>query len=323
MARLSHPEMNASPESWLFSVSEAPVEVVIATGAAPRRTRVSGKKALVAADNGQVLGIVGRGYRIVTNEEALELCRELCRQLQPGSSSVEWVLANATGPKSRSRVALDLKHRTHVLNLWDNPGGISEIHTPFVRVINSYNGRRALRFDVGFMRKHCSNGVIFEEKVATVHAPHTQEGIAKLDLADAARNFGELKQQFVECVGAIRGIALSDVESMEIVRTILGLPVVKDTASPAANEGAEELHHYVAALDARHRVELGENAYATFNTLTDFATRPPRSSVYRRETPTLQGVAGSWLKKLHDESQSAGFSIKQHVADLRVAITTA
>src|SRR5690606_8204993 len=130
---------------------------------------------------------------IVTNRDALDLCRRLCEQVFPDSNPGEWELADASGTKSRSRVALDIKHRTHVMNLWDNVGGTSDIHTPFMRVTNSYNGRRALRFDLGFMRKHCSNGVIFEEKVATVTAAHTKDALAKLDLSKMAADFEGLK----------------------------------------------------------------------------------------------------------------------------------
>jgi hypothetical protein len=40
-----------------------------------------------------------------------------------------------------------------------------------VRITNSYNGSRALQLDVGFLREHCGNGVIFEQQAATLPCP--------------------------------------------------------------------------------------------------------------------------------------------------------
>ena len=315
--------VNASPASWLFDVITAPVEVPVRSGGEVKHVRVPSKKALVAADTGQVVGIVGKDYRIVTNLEALELCRKLCTQVFPDSTPAEWELSDASGTKNRSRVALDLKHKTHVMNLWDNPGGISEVHTPFLRVTNSYNGRRALRFDLGFMRKHCSNGVIFEEKVATVTAAHTKDAIEKLYLAAAGRNFGDLKQRFIACLGTLRGIALTDAESLEIVRAVLALPVAREELSERTKVDIEQLDADLAALDARHRAEIGANAYAAFNTMTDFATRPPVSFLVRRDRSTLQGRAGAWLKSLHEAAGRPGFSIEDHLKTLRLRPTAA
>ena len=75
---------------------------------------------------------------------------------------------------------MDIHHRSHAMNLWGNGGGPSETFTPFVRITNSYNGSRALRIDVGFLREHCSNGLIFEQEAAKS---------AEYEDAEAARLF--------------------------------------------------------------------------------------------------------------------------------------
>ncbi len=310
------PPMIAPLHSWLFDVIEVPVEAAVPSPDGVRRVRILHKKALVAADTGQVVGVVGKDYRIVTNRDALDLCRRLCEQVFPDSTPGEWELAGASGTKSRSRVALDLKHRTHVMNLWDNAGGTSDVHTPFLRVTNSYNGRRALRFDLGFMRKHCSNGVIFEEKVATVTAAHTKDALAKLDLSKMAADFEGLKRSFSNCITTLRNITLTDCESLEIVRIVLGLPDLNDSRPTEVNVAVERVHGYVAGIDARHRTEMGGNAYATFNTLTDFATRPPTSIAVRRDRPTLQGRAGTWLKAIHEQVSRPSFKLNDHIEAL-------
>ena len=38
------------------------------------------------------------------------------------------------------------------------------------------------------MRKHCSNGVIFEEEVATIKASHSKEALAQLKIEITSRS---------------------------------------------------------------------------------------------------------------------------------------
>lgn len=62
------------PEAWLFDIEEAPVFTTITRrdelgGLTARKLPVPNKKALIAADGGDVLGVVGSGYRIFTNCE--------------------------------------------------------------------------------------------------------------------------------------------------------------------------------------------------------------------------------------------------------------
>jgi hypothetical protein len=298
--------------TWLFDVVEAPLEVLVTCKDSVRQARVPFKKAIAIKDSGQVLGVVGKNYRLVTNREALDLCMKLCQQVFPESKESEWELSDACGPKSRSRVALDLMHRTHVMNLWMNPGGISEVYTPFLRVINSYNGLRALRFDLGFMRKHCSNGVVFEEKVATVKAAHTRQGIAGIDLKKSLQNFEELRERFAGCLKSVRKVGLTETQSNLIVERVLQLPK-SDPEVEGPNE-VLQLREYVVHMDRRHRDELGGNAYATFNTMSDFATRPLSSKAMRSDRSSLQRRVGTWLNDFHAVASQPDFSLTTYLA---------
>jgi hypothetical protein len=55
-------------------------------------------------------------------------------------------------------------------------------------------------------------------------------------------------------------------------------------------------------LDAESRVhkyaeEMGANAYALFNAVTDFASRPPALHDFRRSQHSMQTQAGRWLRE--------------------------
>ena len=78
-----------------------------------------------------------------------------------------------------------------------------------------------------------------------------------------------------------------------------------------------------SALDAdlwhrseRYFRELGPNAYAVLNVLTDFASHPPENSRMRRDRPTLQRMAGRWLREFRDASKVPGFAMAEHIKGL-------
>ncbi|MDA1006922.1 MAG: DUF932 domain-containing protein, partial [Verrucomicrobia bacterium] len=167
---------------WLFGVDEAPVYATVTHKGVVRELRLPHKKALVAGDTGEVVGIVGSGYKVFTNQEAVELGFRFCHEAFPDTKPAEWTFVEGHGPRKRSWVAMDIHHQAHAMNLMGSRGKISELYTPFVRITNSYNGTRAVRLDVGFLRKHCDNGMIFEEEAATLRVPHTRRGILSLQL---------------------------------------------------------------------------------------------------------------------------------------------
>ena len=214
--------MNANPprRDWFFPIEEAPVFATVTRHGKACDVTVPHRKALVAADTGNIVGIVGAGYKVFTNQQAVTLCHKFCLEAFPDTTPAEWTFVEGHGPGTRSWAAMDIHHRAHAMNLWDN-GGHSEIFTPFVRITNSYNGSRALRIDVGFLRKHCSNGVIFEQEAATLTVPHTRQGIHSLKVARPFAGMAALSEEFRET----------------------------------------RLSGYFE--------EIGENAYAAFNTMTD------------------------------------------------------
>ena len=68
--------MNPNPprREWFFPIEEAPVLVTVTHKGSARDVRVPHKKALVAADTGDIVGIVGAGYKVFTNQQAVSLC---------------------------------------------------------------------------------------------------------------------------------------------------------------------------------------------------------------------------------------------------------
>jgi len=167
-------------------------------------------------------------------------------------------------------------------------------------VTNSFNGARALRFDIGFMRKHCSNGVIFEEEVATIKASHSKEALAQLKIEITSRSLPQMWDEFSKFLTSVRSISMT---------TDLRIQPAKPEDKKARAEGMKDLSVDLSTRLTGYQKELGSNAYAVFNTLTDIAARPPENPYFQKERDTIEKRSGRWLKELARQSQNAGFDL--------------
>jgi hypothetical protein len=183
------------------------------------------------------------------------------------------------------------------MNLMGN-GGPSDLYTPFVRITNSYNGTRALRVDVGFLREHCSNGVIFEQEAANLTVPHTRQGIHSLKVARPFDGMGELREKFCATLADIRGVAIEPEDARQLVRAVIGWPKLPEKPKDWETSDQSTLDADLTSRLRGYFQELGGNAYAAFNTMTDLAARPPQSPRFRRDLPTLERRAGAWLPSM-------------------------
>jgi hypothetical protein len=296
-------------QDLLFDVDQVPIEAVVGSNGCTHRISIPGKKALIHQGTGDVLGVVSRDYRVVTNQEAVKLAQDVCEKAFPGLSSVEWEAKRAAAPSTLSYAFIDLVHKTHVLNYMGTGISKDDPFTPFLRVTNSFNGARALRFDIGFMREHCSNGVIFEEEVATIKASHSKEALAKLKIEITSRSLPQMWDEFSKFLTSVRSISMTTDQSTLALNTVLRLPDPKPDDKKARAESLMALSLDLSTRLTGYQKELGPNAYAVFNTLTDIAARPPDSVYFQKDRDTIEKRSGRWLKELARKSQTTGFDL--------------
>lgn len=311
-----------SVQNLLFDVDQLPIEAVVGTGEGMRRIGIPGKKALVNTMTGRVLGVVSRDYRVVTNMEAVNMARQVCEHAFPGISVMEWEAKRGAAPGTLSYAFIDLMHRTHVLNYWDDEIKQNDPFTPFLRVTNSFNGARALRFDIGFMRKHCSNGVIFEEEVATIKASHNTEALEKLKIEIKSRSLPKMWEDFSRFLTSVRGVAMDGDQSVLALKTVLHLSPASEDHKPTRRQGLQELSRDLSLRLEGYRKELGFNAYAVFNTLTDIAARPPDNPYFQKDRDTIEKRSGRWLKELARQNQQSNFNLDEWLLAWEVGITS-
>jgi hypothetical protein len=94
------------------------------------------------------------------------------------------------------------------------------------------------------------------------------------------------------------------------VRAILSIRT-PDKLEPKSRAAAEWelLIAHIEALCDRYARDLGENAYAVLNVITEFASQPPANRHIHRERNSLQRLAGTWLSDFAQRCRQPKFAV--------------
>lgn len=329
MARLS------KMEEIDFPVKEQPVYVITSNGSSEQRIFVRDKKALVNDNTQRVLGIVSKSYRLVSNAEAMDMAYQCCQAVFPETSSIEWEINHVDAPSTAGYCHIDLVHKTSALEFCDVPADQKpDIFGPFIRVTNSFNGLRALGFDIGFYRKVCKNGLILPQTIIRFKFSHSRQEIGQtLQFLVEKDRLSQFKNVFTQSMAALR---TCDVDRLQFDRLVLavlqlsppkqakgkGLSSIESEDCKESNEVHPEwqvLQEHLSEMNNRYVDELGSNAYAAFNAVTEFASRPLINRCVHRDRHSMQRLAGSWLAGFNAACGKPGFSINGHLQEMEHA----
>ena len=307
-----------------FPVSEHPVVVMTGEGATQRRISVRDKKGLVNDNSQRVLGIVSKAYRLVSNTEAIAMAYQCCETVFPETSSVEWEINHVDAPSTAGYCHFDLVHKTSKLDFQDVPTDQRpDLFGPFIRVTNSYNGQRALGFDIGFYRKVCKNGLILPQTIIRFKFSHLRKDIGmSLQFLVEQNRLAQFKSDFTQSMAALRACTVERSQFERLVCVVLQLnppKPIKGSSLPSASicDGAaptqvhpewHALQEHLSEMSDRYANELGSNAYAAFNAVTEFASRPLENRCVHRDRHSLQRLAGTWLAGFNTAGKKPGFS---------------
>lgn len=280
--------------------------------------KVPGYKAITNPTTGKVFSVVTDGYRLVTNQEALDLAKQCFQQLFGVPNAEQMDVFNIVTPRSLSFCHIDLIHRNYTINIW-----AKEMWLPYLRVTNSYNRSRALRFDLGFCRKLCDNGVIFERETIQYKFYHTHQEITPVgQFSVDFKRLKSLEASFCESVARLSAYDIPREAILPLVCAALHLEFDVQSSDPARQ--AKEIERFqtfktgAQPLVNQYTDELGMNAYAVLSVITDIASRP---FFYR--TPNwmmdhLQKRAGHWLENFAHEIQNPDFKLERYLAEVMV-----
>ena len=314
MTRLTH------LDDVFFPVEEYPVFASIRNKTGENQIAIPNKKAIVNLKSGRVVGVVGSGYRLVTNREALEMASECCQSVFPETKPGEWTVRATDAPATGGHCYIDLVHNSAGLDFSfvqakDRP----DVFGPFIRVTNSYNGLRALSFDIGFYRKVCRNGLIAPQSVIRFKFVHARSAIGEVIKFEIARErLAGLQTSFTNYLGVLRDFRVGRNQFETLAFAVLWIHKPKH-AIPASKTAAdwEALEKHLATMCDRYASELGENAYAVFNAITEFASHPPENRCIYQDRHGFQRRAGAWLNDFSRECRLPGFSLERHIEGIK------
>ncbi len=303
----------------LFAVETHPVFVSVREGQVERRIRVPEKKAVLNRTGGRVLGIVSRGYRLVSNQEALDLAKKCCRAAFPETQESEWHVGVVDAPATGGHCFIDLLHNSAALDFSVVPAAKRpDTFGPFIRVTNSYNGLRALTFDIGFHRKVCKNGMILPDSIIRFKFTHLDRDIGETVQFDVAHDrMARLKARFHDQFRVLHTCPVRRDQFEPLFFHVIPIPRPQHL-DPDSSKGKQwkDLDTRLGELCDRYAHDLGENAYAVFNAITDFASHPPANRIVGRERHSLQRLAGTWLTEFSQECRKPGFRLDHYLSKM-------
>jgi hypothetical protein len=173
------------PMKSFFPVEMRPLYMP-ATGCIDRYNKLDRHFAVVDVERENTFAVVTDDYELVTNQQAYNMADEVMRKVFHTTKADDMQCLNVTMPKTRSFCHIDLIHKSTDFSPWEN-----DKWTAFLRISNSYNRTRLLRFELGFCRWICLNGMIFGSKSIEFSYAHTRRGMNRV--ARFEDNIGDIR----------------------------------------------------------------------------------------------------------------------------------
>lgn len=280
---------------------------------------IPGKKVVVDEEKNHPLGIVSERYRLITNREAYEMAEVIVQGVFDGRTLGSFECYNVMMPSTRSSCRMDFIIPQNQFSAF---GDKRESYTPFLRISNSYNRTLVLRYEIGFCRRICLNGCIFGKKSYTatfVHSLQKKQRSVHDAIAEARRTIGSIDEIWVALerkLTALSGIAVPFDLVLPVFCQVFGVPDVdkEEVSLSVADKHAARAEHFLEQARSYYD-ELGANAYALFNALTDFASFPDGRTMASTFVHGYQRKVGAWADDVVAAAKGRDFVFGKTVTD--------
>lgn len=233
----------------------------------PQLEQASNYKAIVNRSNGQILSVVGNNYQLISNKVALEMGKDIFTQLYPNIKRNDLIPYKVVAPQTKASVHIDLIHKDVNFNVWDQ-----ETWLPFLRTTNSYNRTYALSFEVGFVRKLCSNGVLFDKNTLKIKYYHTREN--KIRLENNVSHIMAAKGTFTKQCQQLKDFYFPKQSMIPLVFKAFNINLETNSQKQSRQKAtslSKLMETTIGTVDFYTKT-MGENAYSALNVLTDLVS---------------------------------------------------
>lgn len=277
---------------------------------------VTGYKALVNVRNKEVLCVVSNNYRLITNQEALDLGKKAFCQLFENINIEDLIPFKVIAPKRKTFCHIDLIHEDVNFNAWEQ-----ETWLPFLRVTNSYNRKYALSFELGFVRKLCSNGVIFDKKTVRIKYPHNNVDLPPKLVVDVSA-LKNIEKEFVNHLLNLKRFYVPKSNFFPMLCKALDLKFnFENHNNPFAKKQMDNfinLKNDVKLLAEEYVKKDGENAFAAFNVMTDIISHDQHNvylSNYSLRAHGYYQKISEWMRSYIEAAEKRDFKLIEYLKD--------
>jgi hypothetical protein len=167
----------------------------------------------------------------------------------------------------------------------------------------------------------CTNGILIVDDLVTFRFAHSKAALSQPPQFTVNQpRLSSWIDGFDADLETLRAHQIAPAVILDLVLAVLRLRPPSSPDAPDYLIGEwEAIQKHLQALIARYTTEVGENAYAAFNVMTDFATRPKGRGSYAREVHTLQRRVGAWLPEFCAKSRLPDFNMDEYLEAFRSA----
>lgn len=268
--------------------------------------------AVVDVDREKAFSVVTDDYALVTNQDAYEMADEIMRKVFQATGANDMSCLNVTMPKTRSFCHIDLVRNDSDFSPFEN-----DKWTAFLRISNSYNRTRLLRFELGFCRWICTNGMIFGQKSVEFRYAHTKQSMGRVkSFQDNIGNIRALESALSGKLRKLKEYELPEEAMLPIACRAFGINLRPDELAKARRvESIVAIRDRIRELTGTYFTGMGSNGYAALNVLTDYATRPVGVIAPEASMHGLQQKATDWMDGFLDDIATPGFALDRYLAD--------
>ena len=310
-------------EELFFDVETRPIFTRTADSSSGAEIAIPNRMSVLNRRTNEVLGVVSKDYRLVTNQEACAYARKCAQAVFEDTTEDEWEIFAVDAPQSGIYCHVDLRHRTGKLDFGYVMVGtrehVPDTYGPYIRVTNSYNAQRALKFTIGCYRKICANGMTAPGDIISFSFAHTRDKIqSEISFVVDHDRVREMQQEFKHAFDALRRYEFDRERGKKLVQAILAIRMPRNAKEDESNFNAFHrdwfrLEGYINSLYRKYAEKLGDNAYSALQTATEFASHPLQNLCLRKDKNTLQRLAGEWMVEFQRECEKQAFVLSDYL----------
>jgi hypothetical protein len=270
--------------------------------------------AVLDLERGHAFAVVTDDYKLITNQSAYTMAADAMKKVFEVTKLTDLACLNITMPKSRSFCHIDLIHRTSNFSPWEK-----DEWTAFLRITNSYNRTRRLRFELGFCRWICLNGMIFGARSIEFSYAHTRRGMDQVHrFSDNIGDIRKLEAQLMEQLHQLKRFYVPKDMMIGLFCRAFDLRIEPEALNNRQRASQlREIKQQISELTDNYFDDLGPHGYAALNVLTDYATRPRGVISPEASINGFQQKTSDWMQSFISAISSTSFSFDGYLAEYR------